>query len=130
MIIQASITAPPANQADWYKRWEGPDKGLICAWLRGIEKATQDPLMVSQAKRGELPVTVFRGGILKALKIPRVKIGSLHYLAYWQGLRGEDLCVDLDSEPSKTCTATQTVFIYTSDISKLLQQDTSEDDES
>ncbi|BEP62324.1 hypothetical protein GmRootV213_28780 [Variovorax sp. V213] len=36
-------------------RWRGPDKGLICSWLRGVEKAKESPELAAQALRGELP---------------------------------------------------------------------------
>ena len=121
MIIKAFISDKPRLEPDFHKRWEGPDKGLICAWLKGVEKSATDPAMADQALNGELPVTAFRGGILKPIKdIKTIKTGSLHYLAYWQGLRGDDLCIDLATEPIMTCSRTGVSFQYTRDTDRLL----------
>lgn len=129
MLIQESIQSPPAAEPDWHKRWEGPDKGLICAWLQGIDKAQHDADMAQCARNGELPVTAFRGGIVKALKNRDImKLGALHYVAYWQGLRGEDLDIDQDTEPQLTCSRTGMTFVYTGDTAKLLAATANEGD--
>ena len=43
-------------------------------------------------------------------------IGSLNYVAMWQGLRGEDLDIDSAQGAVHTCTATGFVLTYYFDI--------------
>lgn len=61
----------------------------------------------------------WKGGVPKALKVKN-KIGALHYLATWQGLRGEDLTIDTDREISLTCTRYGVPVLFTGDTKKLL----------
>ncbi len=129
MIVECSIDKPPQLSDDWHTRWEGPDKGLICAWVSGIQKAQSDPEMAAKAGGGGLPVTPFKGGIKDAIK-SKTKIGSLHYIAFWQGLRGESLHIDQDSEPAMTCTRTGVTINYTGDIARLLQAGEEDNEES
>ena len=63
---------------------------------RGVDKARETPLLSEQALRGELPPLAWKGGADKPIKAGK-RVGSLHYLATWQGLRGEPL--DIDTEP-------------------------------
>lgn len=118
MRIQESITRPPRLAERWEDRMEGPDKGLIASWLRGIEKAKEDPALAAKAFAGELPPLPWKGGVEKAIK--GSKIGALHYLAAWQGLRGEDLDINMNDEFEKTCTRTQVTVLFTGDLKKLL----------
>lgn len=97
---------------------EGPDKGLINAWLAGIEKRRELPDLAARARNGELPILPYRGGVEKAIKT-RNKIGALHYVAMWQGLRGDDLRVDMNDEPTLVCQRTGVPVTYTMDINKL-----------
>lgn len=120
MRIYQPIAFPPPAETDWHKRHEGQDKGLISCWLIGIEKARQDPDLATRAQAGELPVLPWRGGVDKAIKRTD-KVGALHYLAAWQGLRGEDLDIELGVEVHKTCTRTGVGVLFTDDISKLLR---------
>lgn len=46
------------------------------------------------------------------------KYGTLFYLAQWQGLRGEDLDIDLTDEPELICSRTGMKVIYTGDLKK------------
>ncbi|AMO73909.1 hypothetical protein PcP3B5_03970 [Pseudomonas citronellolis] len=55
---------------------------------------------------------------MKRLKKPE-KFGSFRYLAEWQGLRGEDLHIDLAKELSLVCSATGMTVVFTSDLAKL-----------
>ena len=50
------------------------------------------------------------------------KYGSLKYLAQWQGLRGEDLNIDLSEERSLTCSRTKMVVTFTPDRTKYFNQ--------
>jgi hypothetical protein len=122
MLIQCDINNPPALGRTWEERQEGPDKGLISAWLRGIEIAKERPYLAAAAKRNELPVLPFRGGLEKTIKAKR-KVGSIHYLAMWQGLRSENLCVDLTAEIQLTCNLTGVTVGFTGDTKKLLSAD-------
>ena len=97
---------------------EGEDKGLIASWLRGIEKAKEDARLAQKALAGELPPMPWKGGVERAIK--GGKIGALHYLAAWQGLRGENLDVSFNDELQMTCTRTQVTVLFTGDLKKLL----------
>ena len=117
MIIHRSTDDRPVLSDRWESRWEGPDIGLTCSWLRGIEKARNEPALRDAALRGELPVLAWKGGgaAIKAGK----RLGSLHYLATWQGLRGEDLNIDSEVGAVLTCTLTGIVATFTDDVQAL-----------
>lgn len=119
MIIQQSAGNPPPVSEDYKQRNEGPDQGLINAWLAGLAIGRDTPEVAAKALAGELPILPFRGGIEEAIKAKN-KVGSLLYLAMWQGLRGEDLAVDTESEPNMTCTRTGVTVRYTLSTSKLI----------
>lgn len=110
---------------DFYQRNHGPDEGLINSWVCGIELALKDPKLASQAKAGELPLLPWKGGLEKPI-LRKDKVGSLQYLAAWQGLRGDDLDVELGKEVEITCTKTHVPVTFTGQLQKLLQ--TQEDD--
>lgn len=97
----ADVCNPPPIEQDYHRRMEGPDRGVINAWLAGLELRASSPQLVKAAKAGELPLLAYRGGVDRALKGD--KVGSLLYLAMWQGLRGENLDVDTSLEPVLTC---------------------------
>ena len=59
----------------------------------------------------------WKGGVDEGAKMKR-KVGTLQYLAKWQGLRGEDLDVDLDSEPELRCSKSGVFVLFTSDSNK------------
>lgn len=94
---------------------------MVACWLRGIEKAKEDPSLAAKAIAGELPTLAWKGGVEKKIK-SRNKIGSMYYLATWQGLRGDDLNIDLGSEVVLTCTRTGVPVTFTQDIKKLLTE--------
>lgn len=127
MIVHRKIDEPLRQDLSRKDLWEGPDKGLITCWETGRTKAIQDPDLASKAIAGELPVLGWKGGVAKALKKPS-KYGSLKYLAQWQGLRGEDLNIDLSQEYSYTCTATGMHVTLTQDTSKYENQPADTDD--
>lgn len=118
MKIECKISEPPTQGESFSERWKGPDQGLICCWLRGIAKAKEAPELAAKAKMGELPVLGWKGGVEKAIK-GNFKVGSINYLATWQGLRGEDLCVDLDRDVELTCSRTGVKVLFSSSV-KLL----------
>ncbi len=117
MLIQASAAKPPQQGESWEERQEGEDCGLISAWLAGRGMRERDPAAAQAALRGELPVLPFKGGVEKPIK--GSKIGSLHYIAMWQGLRGDDLNVTLGSRPVMRCIRTGVQVYFTDDVKEL-----------
>ena len=122
MNIHASIENPPERSDDFDERCNGPDEGLINSWLSGIEFSQREPALSIKAKAGELPVLPWKGGVEKTIK-RKDKVGALQYLAAWQGLRGDDLNVELGSEVVMTCTRTGVVVTFTGELQKLLQSE-------
>lgn len=118
MIIECNINNLPVLGDNYEERWHGPDQGLICCWLRGIEKAHEDPELAAKALSGELPVLAWKGGVEKKIK-SGAKVGSIKYVATWQGLRGEDLNIDSGAEIELTCTRTGVIVTFTSSIERL-----------
>lgn len=129
MRVRESFANPPPFEADFYARTQGPDRGMISAWQAGIRKRREDPAAARLAEAGELPVLPFKGGVARAIKAKKPKIGALAYLAMWQGLRGEDLDIDLHSEPMRTCTRHDVTVVFTADVVKLLAAGSEEQDD-
>jgi hypothetical protein len=119
MHIRQSASKPPIQTESYDERWNGPDRGTICCWLRGLEMRNQRPELAARALAGELPVLPWKGGVRTVLKTKQ-KIGAVQYLAAWQGLRGEDLEVDLDQEVQITCTRFGVTVTFTSSIEQML----------
>lgn len=117
MKVYRSITEPIREDGTWDERWNGEDNGLIACWERGRAKSLEDPSLAAQAAAGQLIVLPWKGGVEKAIK-KKQKFGSLYYLAMWQGLRSEDLNIDLNDEISLSCTTTGMVVIFTNDMEK------------
>jgi hypothetical protein len=105
----------------WAERWQGPDIGLISCWERGREKSREAPELAALAREGQLVLLPWQGGVEKALKKSH-KFGTLNYLAMWQGLRGDDLSIDLDQEVPVVCSATKMTVIFTGDQRKYAQE--------
>lgn len=124
------------------ERIDGPDSGVINSWRVGVSKRLalqqmfvgverKDAAAVERMERalgvaalhwkaedGELPVLPTRGGVERPLKV-KFKIGALHYLAMWHGLRGEDLDLDTDDEPALVCSRHGVRVVFTLDYRKL-----------
>lgn len=115
--IYRSCAEPIRKGLTWEERWKGDDRGLIGCWELGRELREKKPELAKRAENGELPVLVWKGGIEKRLKIAE-KYGTLNYLAEWQGLRGEDLNIDLSKELPIICSKTGMKIIYTEDVNK------------
>ena len=115
--IFRSIKEPIREGLSWDESWKGPDNGLITCWEVGRKRAEREPELAEQAKRGELPVLGWKGGVEKKLKA-KVKYGTLNYLSEWQGLRGEDLNINPSEEVELVCSRTGMKVIYTSDVEK------------
>ena len=121
MHVRRSVTKPIRSGLSIEERWKGSDQGLIAAWERGreiSEEAKPDSQdLTARARRGELVILPWKGGVKRALKVEQ-KFGTMRYLAMWQGLRGADLDVDLESEKTLECSATGMAVTYTSDPAK------------
>lgn len=120
MLLKHAFANPPPMAADYAERMEGPDQGIVNAWLAGIAmRRDTECAQQASALAGELPVLPYRGGVERKLKIKQ-KIGALHYLAMWQGLRGDDLDIDTETEPELICTKTGVLVLFTLDYKKLM----------
>jgi hypothetical protein len=117
MKVHRSVTEPIRETGNWSARWEGTDQGLITCWERGREKANEAPDLAALAREGQLVELPWKGGVQKAIK-KKEKYGTLFYLAMWQGLRNEDLNIDMDVETSLVCTATKMTVTYTGDSAR------------
>ncbi len=101
----------------WNELWNGHDKGLITCWEVGKELSKKEPELAERAKKGELPVLGWKGGVKKKTKKKEI-YGTLFYLAQWQGLRGDDLDIDLSEESELICSKTGMKVIFTGDVKK------------
>lgn len=129
MLIVASASNPPVLGDSWEERQEGPDGGLISAWLAGRAQREWWPDIVAAVMRNELPVLPFKGGIpekdddeeKKEKKKPGKKLGALHYIAMLQGLLGEDLNIDTSKDIVRVCSKTGVQVVFTGDTARLLR---------
>ena len=80
-------------------------------------RSKKEPELSKLAKKGELPVLGWKGGVEKKIK-KKEKYGTLLYLAEWQGLCGEDLDIDLSQEREHVCTKTGMRVNFTDDVDK------------
>lgn len=117
MLHKRTIANAGVSPKSFEDRWEQRDGGLLTSWQRGIEKGKSEPELRDAVIRGELPVLAWKGGG-KLIKGGR-RIGSLHYLAMWQGLRGDDLHVDDSGGAQLTCALTGMVVTFTGDAAVL-----------
>ncbi|MCP4612921.1 MAG: hypothetical protein GY845_29870 [Planctomycetes bacterium] len=115
--IFRSYKEPNREGLSWNERWRGCDKGLITCWEVGRELSQKKPELAERARNGELPILAWKGGVEKKIK-KKEKYGTLSYLAQWQGLRGEDLDIDLTQETELICSRTCMKVIYTGDVTK------------
>ncbi|MFJ1573961.1 hypothetical protein ACIOAU_20595 [Pseudomonas sp. NPDC088322] len=121
MLIQRKLSEPTRTDLSHQEIWSSSDQGLIRCWEIGRQRATEKPDLALQCKSGELPVLGWKGGVSRKL-LKSEKYGSLKYLAQWQGLRGEDLEVDLTAEISLTCSKTEMTVTFTPDQAKYIAQ--------
>ncbi|MBZ9783934.1 hypothetical protein K9857_20575 [Pseudomonas sp. REP124] len=84
----------------WFEKWLDTDEGLISYWERGRKKATKYPALASKCLAGVLPILNGPAGCDRQLSQDGE---TLRYLAEWQGLRGENLDVKLDSKVVLVC---------------------------
>lgn len=116
--IYRSFSEPDRENLTWEQTWRQEDKGLIKNYEVGRAIAIKEPDLAEKAKRGELPILIYKGGVEKTLK-KKEKIGALNYIAIWQALRGEDLNIDMDEEMVLTCSKTKVRVTFTMDLEKL-----------
>jgi hypothetical protein len=119
--VQRTIDTPLRSGLTRTQLWEAADKGLIKCWEIGRQRAARFPDLAQKCLAGELPVLGWKGGVSRSLK-KNEKYGSLKYLAQWQGLRGEDLDIDLSAERSLTCSRTKMRVTFTPDRTKYFNQ--------
>ncbi|WP_409317007.1 hypothetical protein [Pseudomonas sp. KCJK9016] len=119
--IHRPIDSPLRSGLTRNELWEAADKGLIKCWEIGRQRADRFPDLARRCRADELPVLGWKGGVSRSLK-KNEKYGSLKYLAQWQGLRGEDLDIDLGAERVMTCSRTKMVVTFTPDRSKYFNQ--------
>jgi hypothetical protein len=120
-LVQRPHSKPPRTGLTRTQLWEDVDRGLIKCWEIGRQRATRFPELAQRCLADELPVLGWKGGVSRSLK-KNQKYGSLKYLAQWQGLRGEDLDIDLSEERSLTCSRTKMVVTFTPDRTKYFNQ--------
>jgi hypothetical protein len=135
--IHRSIQEPEREGLTWEEVWRGHDKGLVKCWEVGRSLRKTEPELAARARDGELPILLmkrnksesaigdeddespirlWKGGVGEIPK--KQKYGTLNYLAAWQGLRGDDLDIDLSEERGIVCTRTGVRVIFTADVSK------------
>jgi hypothetical protein len=117
MKIARFVTAPLRKEISTEELWKSSDDGLIACWERGREKSLEDPELAINARYGQLVPLPWKGGIEKAIKT-KSKMGTLRYLAMWQGLRGDDLDIDTTDEPTFQCSKFKVNVTFTNDPSK------------
>ena len=118
--IFRSLKEPKRENPSFDERWNGSDKGLITCWEVGRDKRASEPDLAINTENNELPVLGWKGGAEKKLQ-KNEKYGSLNYLAQWQGLRGENLDIDLTKEVTLKCSKTGMIVTYTPDHTKYSQ---------
>ncbi len=111
-----SVDQPIREGLSWNERWMGPDNGLVWCWERGRQKRVEAPELAAQAEKGELVMLDWKGGVDRKLKVER-KLGTLQYLATWQGLRGQDLDLPLDGE-TIVCSKTGQAVVFSAALPK------------
>jgi hypothetical protein len=120
--LRRSIAEPIRPETDWAATWQGADKGLVYCWERGrmirvdgvrvLGDADAAASLAAAAERGELPTLPWKGGTSPEMTPTTKKTGTLQYLAMWQGLRNEDLDIDIDGEATIECAATGARVVF------------------
>ncbi len=97
------------------RRYQVTSSPLISGKIAFYSSYTPD--LARRTEKGELPVLGWKGGVDKKIKKGE-KYGTLFYLAQWQGIRGDDLDIDLSDEPERVCSRTGVKVIFTNDLAK------------
>ncbi len=125
-LITRSINVPIRTGLPWKEEWQGDDQGLIACWEAGRKQRQSNPELAAKAEVGCLVTLPWKGGVDQKKPPKKAKYGHINYLAMWQGLRGENLNVDIEAEPELTCTNTGVSVVYTSVYSKYAGVDATE----
>jgi len=115
-MVSRSICAELRPGLSYAERWGTPEASVITAWEQGRVLAIERPALAKAALAGQLPMLPFKGGLSEPLK--HTKYGCMEYLAMWQGLRGEDLEIDLGRDAAITCAAHGSTVTFTPDFTK------------
>jgi hypothetical protein len=91
---------------------------LICSWEEGRRLHHSSDELSAAAKRGELPLLCWRGGVDASLVEKTKKFGTFLYLAQWQGLRNEDLYIDTDGTVELRCSKWGVLVTFNNDGAK------------
>lgn len=126
--LKRSIEEALRQNLTWEVTWQREDNGLIHCWEVGRRRAAAEEELAAKCLLGELPPLGWKGGVVKRLK-KLEKFGSFRYLAEWQGLRGEDLDLDLSKELTLVCSRTGMTVIFTADLSKLAGPGSNDDED-
>ena len=118
LVVRRRMSSPLRLGMTWEETWRGEDRGLIKCWENGRTLVGTHPELAKAASSGELPCLDWKGGISGNPKMKK-KFGSLQYLATWQGLRQQDLCIKVEEETTLTCTRSLIVVTFTPDLRKL-----------
>jgi hypothetical protein len=110
-ILFRSINEPIREDLTRNQLWEGHDKGLIWCWELGRIFRREGRECALKASANELPLGDWKGGVEKRLMTDK-KYGSLQYLAQWQGMRGEDLNLQLDGQTKLICSRTNQPVLF------------------
>ncbi len=111
--LYRSVAEQIREGLSWSEKWEGPDEGLVWCWERGRQDRIERPDLAARAEKGELVPLDWKGGVREKLKV-ETKPGTLKYLATWQGLRGEDLDIDLAGQRVIVCAKTGQAVAFSS----------------
>jgi hypothetical protein len=116
-LLRRSTKEPYRAGLSYAEIWHGPDKSLIRCWEIGRQLRDKEPEIAALATKGELVSLHWKGGTGSCKKLPPGKKppvghGTLRYLATWQGLRGEDLEIEMDSKITLVCTRTRRPVIF------------------
>ncbi|MDO9013183.1 MAG: hypothetical protein Q7U84_00160 [Polynucleobacter sp.] len=119
MKIFRSISEPIRTGLSWDERWGTLELSVLSSWERGRERRLESPELAASALSGHLIPLPWKGGVEKVIK--GSKVGVFNYLAMWQGLRGDELSIDLDEDLTLTCSGTGVAVLFTNDFSKYSQ---------
>jgi len=117
--LSRSIDSPLRDGLTWNEAWTGRDNGLIFCWERGRLKRHAEPDLAKRAEQGELVTLAWKGGTEHIDEVddakkskPQKRFGTLKYLATWQGLRGDNLDIELNADLIIVCTKTKKPVIF------------------
>jgi hypothetical protein len=109
--LRRSVELPIRESLSWDDEWRGPDDGLIYCWEHGRQERLERPDDAARAEQGELIGLNWKGGVKQKLKAEKMP-GTFNYLATWQGIRGEDLDIDLEGERVVVCSRTGQMVVF------------------